>query len=69
MVTQSNRFVFREDGTIWDNHLSKRYSELNEVYDLLQELNNYVFDFEEEITRQSNEISVLIGDLDQDCHR
>lgn len=62
-VTQSNRFFLNKDETIDDDLTGKKYATMEEAYIALIELNNYVVDFEEEITRQSNEIDVLIEDL------
>ena len=65
-VTISDRFIQNTDGSIWDNLLSKKYSSLDELLHILNELNNYVSDFEEEINRQAGEINALIGDLENE---
>lgn len=65
MVTTPNRFTLEENGAIWDSLLMKRYTSLTEVSPILIELNNYVEDFELELSRQSIEIHDLIEALDQ----
>ena len=65
MVTTPNRFTLEENGAIWDSLLMKRYTSLEEVSPILIELNNYVEDFELELSRQSIEIHDLIAALDQ----
>lgn len=68
-VTQLDRFVITEDGFLYDKLTTKTYESLEEFYNPLTQLNDYVFDFEEEINRQARELNVLIEDLDEDCHQ
>ena len=63
MVTQANRFYMNKDETISDDLTGKKYATMEEACEILIVINDFLYDFEDQVTRQGVEINALIDDI------
>lgn len=55
LLTTPDRFFWEETTkTIWDRHLGRRYSTVEEIYSILREINEFLADYD----------SFIGGDID-----